>query len=44
MGKILVLYYSKDGSTRKMADYVAEGAAQIPDSEVRVKSISEANR
>jgi NAD(P)H dehydrogenase (quinone) len=44
MGNILVLYYSKDGSTRKMARYVTEGAEQIPDMHVRVKSIDEANR
>lgn len=44
MGKILVLYFSKDGSTEKMAKCVADGAAQIPDIEVRLKSINEANR
>jgi len=44
MGKVLVLYYSKDGSTKKMAEYVAEGVYQIPDIEVRLKSVSEASR
>ncbi len=44
MGKVLVLYYSKDGSTTKMAKYVADGAKQIPGIEVRLKSINEANR
>jgi NAD(P)H dehydrogenase (quinone) len=44
MGKVLVLYYSKEGNTKKMAEYVAEGAGQIPDTEIRLKSISEANR
>ena len=44
MGKILVLYYSKDGNTAKMAGYVAEGANQITGTEVRVKSVAEANR
>lgn len=44
MGKVLVLYYSKDGSTKKMADYVAEGAGQISGNELRIKSISEATR
>lgn len=44
MGNVLVLYYSKDGNTRKMANYVAEGVTQIPDIEVRLKSIDEANR
>lgn len=44
MGKILILYYSKDGNTRRMADFVAEGAAQVPGSEVRLKSVEEAGR
>ncbi|MGA3244705.1 MAG: flavodoxin family protein [Bacteroidota bacterium] len=44
MGRVLVLYYSKDGNTRRMATYIAEGAAEIPAIEVRVKSIDEANR
>ena len=43
MGKVLILYYSKDGSTAKMADYVGEGAAGIPEIEVRIKSIDLAN-
>jgi NAD(P)H dehydrogenase (quinone) len=42
MGKVLVLYYSKDGNTRKMAGLVAEGAAQIPETEVRIRSVGEA--
>jgi hypothetical protein len=29
IGKVLVLYYSKDGNTEKMANLVAEGAAQV---------------
>lgn len=44
MGKILVLYYSKDGHTGQMAEYVAEGAQQIPGTEVIIKSVKEANR
>jgi NAD(P)H dehydrogenase (quinone) len=44
MGKILVLYDSKTGNTRKMAELVAEGAACIQDSEVRLKSVDEASR
>ena len=44
MGKVLVLYYSKDGHTAKMAGYVAEGAKQIPETEVRMKSVEEAGR
>ncbi len=44
MGHVLVLYYSKDGSTKKMAKYVAEGALQIQGNEVVVKSVDEAGR
>ncbi|MBN2350711.1 MAG: flavodoxin domain-containing protein [Bacteroidales bacterium] len=44
MGKILVLYYSKGGNTRKMANYIAEGAKEIQDIEIRVKSVMEATR
>lgn len=44
MGKVLVLYYSKDGNTRKMADYIGEGVKQIPGIELQVKSIDKASR
>ncbi len=44
MGRVLVLYYSKDGSTKRMAEYVAEGASEIPKTEVRVRSVEEADR
>ena len=44
MGKVLILYYSKEGNTKKMAKYVAEGSTQIADTEVRIKSIEEAGR
>lgn len=44
MGRVLVLYYSKDGNTKKMAELVAEGAGQIPNTDIRLKSISEASR
>lgn len=44
MGKVLVLYYSKDGNTEKMANYVGEGVKQIPGTELRIKSISKASR
>lgn len=44
MGHVLVLYYSQDGSTKKMADHVAEGASGIPGIEVVVKSVDEASR
>ena len=44
MGNVLVLYYSKDGSTAKMARLIAEGAADVPGSDVRARSIAEATR
>ncbi|MEJ2054081.1 MAG: flavodoxin family protein [Calditrichaceae bacterium] len=44
MGKILILYHSKEGNTKKMAEYIAEGVKQIPDTELRVKSVAEADR
>lgn len=44
MGKVLVLYYSATGNTRQMADHVAAGAAEVPGTEVRLRSIDEANR
>ena len=44
MGEVLVLYYSQTGNTKKMAELVADGVAQIPEIEVRLKSIDEANR
>jgi hypothetical protein len=31
MGHVLVLFDSKTGNTAKMAQYVAEGAAKVPD-------------
>lgn len=42
MGKVLVLYYSKSGNTEKMANFVAEGAAQISEIEIKLKAVSEA--
>jgi len=44
MGNVLVLYYSKDGNTKKMAEFVAEGVKQIPGIKCRIKSVKEANR
>ena len=41
MGKVLVQYCSESGHTEEMAKLVAEGAAQIPGIEVRLKSIEE---
>ncbi|MBN1410310.1 MAG: flavodoxin family protein [Spirochaetales bacterium] len=42
MGKILILYYSKSGNTKKMAEYVKTGAEVIEGNDVRLKSIDEA--
>jgi len=42
MGKVLVLYYSSSGNTKKMAEFVAEGAKLVEGTELRLKSISEA--
>ena len=44
MAKVLVLYYSKEGNTKKMAAYVAAGAEDVPETEIRLKSIDEASR
>lgn len=44
MGKILILYYSKDGSTKKMAEHVLEGVQQIPEHELRIRSVTEAGQ
>jgi len=44
MGKVLVLYYSKDGNTKKMAHLIAQGAGQISGIEVRVKAVQDAGR
>ena len=42
MNKILVLFDSATGNVKQMADLVAEGAALVPDTEVRVLSVGEA--
>ena len=42
MNKILVLYDSASGNTRRMAEFVAEGAASIAETEVRLRSLDEA--
>ena len=44
MGKVLVLFESATGNTRKMADHVAAGAGEVPGMEVRMRSIDEASR
>jgi NAD(P)H dehydrogenase (quinone) len=42
MNRILVLYDSKTGNVKKMAQFVAEGAQRIPETEVRLLSVDEA--
>lgn len=44
MGNVLVLYDSETGNTRKMAEYVARGAEQVPGIQVRLRSVEEATR
>jgi NAD(P)H dehydrogenase (quinone) len=42
MNRILVLYDSATGNTASMARFVAEGAASVPRTEVRTRSLDEA--
>src|SRR4051812_13209727 len=42
MSRVFVLYDSKSGNVAAMAKLVAEGAALIPDTDVRVRSVEEA--
>lgn len=42
MPKVLVLYYSKSGNTREMAELVAEGAMREKNIQVEVKSVEKA--
>jgi len=41
--RILVLYHSTSGNTKLMADLVAEGAASVPETEVRLRGVDEAS-
>ncbi|MBW2431528.1 MAG: hypothetical protein JRF56_21440 [Deltaproteobacteria bacterium] len=43
MGKVLVLYHSDSGNTANMAQYVAEGVRSVENTELRFKTIDEAN-
>ena len=43
MGKILVLYDSHGGNTLKMAELVAQGAGEIPGSDVRMRAVEDAS-
>jgi NAD(P)H dehydrogenase (quinone) len=40
--RILVLYHTETGHTKTLADLVVEGAASVPDTEVRLRTVSEA--
>ena len=40
MNNILVLYDSNTGNVAKMAELVAEGAATVPGTEVRLRSVN----
>ncbi|MCE9608312.1 MAG: flavodoxin domain-containing protein [Planctomycetia bacterium] len=42
MNKVLVLYDSASGNTAQMAALVAEGVREVPEIEVRVRSVEEA--
>jgi NAD(P)H dehydrogenase (quinone) len=42
MGKVLVLYHSASGNTAAMARLIAEGASDIPGTEVRVREVESA--
>jgi len=39
--RVLILFYSGEGNTKMMADLVHEGAAVIPNTEIRFKSVDE---
>jgi NAD(P)H dehydrogenase (quinone) len=42
MGNVLVLFHSKSGNTARMARLVADGAAEVPGTEVRLRPVAEA--
>ncbi len=42
MNKILVLFDSATGNVQQMADLVGEGAALVPDTEVRMRRVDDA--
>lgn len=43
MGKVLVLYDTRSGNTGRMAELVAEGAATVEGTQVRLKSVGDAS-
>ena len=42
MNKILVLFDSATGNVKQMADLVGDGAALVPDTDIRILSVEEA--
>jgi NAD(P)H dehydrogenase (quinone) len=44
MGKVLILYHSITNHTKRMAEYLAQGASKIEGTEVRLLSIDEAGK
>jgi len=44
MGRVLVLYDTRTGNTKKMAELVAEGARSVEGIEVRLKFVEEATK
>jgi len=43
LARILVLYFSRDGHTKSMAELVAEGASSVPMTELRLKTVAQAS-
>ncbi|MDD4956626.1 MAG: flavodoxin domain-containing protein [Candidatus Omnitrophica bacterium] len=41
MKKIIVLYFSGTGNTKRMAEYVSEGAKDVPGTDVDVRSVED---
>jgi len=41
MAEVLIVFYSRTGNTRQMAELVAEGARQVDGTEVRVQPVEE---
>lgn len=43
MPKVLIIYFTESGNTKKMAEYIAEGMRKEEDIKVEVKPVNEAN-
>ena len=41
MARVLIVYYSRTGNTRRMAEEVAAGAREVPGAEVDLRSVEE---